>query len=560
MSLGLMSRSSTSVQTQALGRPDPTRRGLFWHSIFVVVWAALVSVVYFHYLTPGTLVSSDGCNYAAVARNCMEGRGLISGVIQPGLMTVVPTDRFGQAFVIQAPLWPYLLSQWYHVFGATSEATLALCYTLLCIATLLAWWICYLMAGNVWSAYLASAMLLTNPIFIGSVAAAYNVALQSVIVGALFLVMLLPPTGVTIVLAAAFMGLGALTRENSLFLIVGLAYCWYRHWPRRAEGSRLLARFDPRWLGALGFVGAFTVAMGLIESARKAGILGTWDAPTMRMTFLYWTKDCNLGWYFIYDYEGLKLRPLQYFMAHPGELVHKIWFQLWVLFLQQTVPALLSAKAWFVPVLLPWLLPAGRGRTLGIAFLLVLTTQTMMASLSFLHAHYYVAFLPIFYAVIAATIWAIGQRLPAANLGAKLGWSLIGAYALAPFLFNLWPIFHGVPFQTGELPITRTQKEKLTAAIRDNTPEHSVVVCSHSPLLAWTTQRTIMQYSGHPDYVISDSEMWRRIDRQVPIDFIVLTSLLEQGPHMKLLANFELWRASADDDIKIWLYRRKASE
>jgi hypothetical protein len=147
-----------------------TPRELLLHSLLVLVLSAVACVIYYRHLTPGALVSSDGCNYAAVARNFQEGRGLVSGVIQPGLMTVVPSTRDGQAFVIQAPLWPYLLSQWYGLFGATSGATLALCYLLCCLAGLLSWWVCYLMAGSKGMAYLVCAMLLTNPHYMGSIA------------------------------------------------------------------------------------------------------------------------------------------------------------------------------------------------------------------------------------------------------------------------------------------------------------------------------------------------------------------------------------------------------
>src|SRR2546428_566432 len=74
-------------------------------------------VLFFH-----GLESSDGLNYAVVARNVAEGHGLSSSVIQPGLMTIVPSTRAGQPFIIQEPLWPLVLGAWFRLVGASVMA------------------------------------------------------------------------------------------------------------------------------------------------------------------------------------------------------------------------------------------------------------------------------------------------------------------------------------------------------------------------------------------------------------------------------------------------------
>jgi len=78
------------------------------HSFLVLALMAAAYVVYARAYFVG-IRSSDGANYATVGRNHAEGRGLVSSVIQPGLIGIAPTDRHGQAFLIQAPFWPLVI-------------------------------------------------------------------------------------------------------------------------------------------------------------------------------------------------------------------------------------------------------------------------------------------------------------------------------------------------------------------------------------------------------------------------------------------------------------------
>lgn len=533
-----------------------TSRSLILHSLAVLFGAALICLVYHRYLTE-EFVSSDGSNYAAVARNWMNGRGLTSSVVQPGLMTVVPTDAQGQAFVTQAPLWPILLGEWFRVFGVGNRGVLSLCYTLACVAALLCWWLGYLSTRSLKFAYLCPVMLLANPLYMASIAAGYNVGLQSVLIGGLFLLMFFRPTVLTALLGGLLLALGIITRENSLFVFAGLAFSWFMQLRNEGEGtSRYLGllpdRHFVRWALCVSLALAPAFLMWLAESNRKAEVIGTWDSPTLRMTFLYWTTDFDLGWYFIYDYEGLRIRPSVFFREHPAELFQKVGFQLWVLFAKQTVPALLCAYAWFVPVFFPWFLGRGRAAIVGYAFLIVMLVQTVVASMSFLHVHYYLAFLPVLYPFLVASIqglapycvpWRGGRRWVTALSVACV------AYAFVPFVLNVTSAARGIKLPTGENDASDHQRQDMIRLIREGTDENSVIVCSHSPFLAWQTGRTILQYSGDPRYVISDSPMWRRIDAQLHIDYIVLSSLAGPQPPTKLLPGFTLAREVHSGDL-----------
>src|SRR2546423_6953785 len=98
-----------ALSYQSPPRPvSPRIRPLVVHSLIVVLLAAGTLCLYRGIYFDG-VKSSDGISYAMVARNLSEGRGLTSSVIQPGFINVLPTDRQGQPFILQAPLWPTLL-------------------------------------------------------------------------------------------------------------------------------------------------------------------------------------------------------------------------------------------------------------------------------------------------------------------------------------------------------------------------------------------------------------------------------------------------------------------
>ncbi|HEX6512649.1 MAG TPA: hypothetical protein VF157_10145, partial [Chloroflexota bacterium] len=544
--------SATVVKdSPAIGEPaakSKTRlssRSLLLHSAVVVVFTALLLAVY-HVMYFQGIRSSDGANYATIARNIAEGKGLISSVIQPGLMTVVPSTRDGQAFVIQAPLWPIVLGYWFKLFGVSTLALEALAGLLFTIGVVECWWLGYLLSKRVAAAYVAVALLASNPLIIGHIMAGSNVVLQGAIIGALFILMYCRLRWWTVLLSGILLGLGSVTRENTAFLGAGLALCWLLQLRKKRPGKYWLPA--PRAL-ATGAVCVVIVALLAwvpvsIEASRKAHAIGRADAPVMRLTALYETPAIDTGWYFIYDSPALQVNPVDYFREHPDQLLKKVIFQIRVAFIQQTVPALLSYTPLFIPVLLPWSLRSIRARAIGYALLLVLAIQVVVSSLSILNYIYFIAFLPVICALVAASVAAL---VAGAFAGFRKGWMwplriVLAAYGLLPIVVNAYHMGRGEPVLTGDYQtfLTPDQEARLTNFIRSNTTSGSTIVMAFSPLMAWDTERTIIQYTSAPRYRPGPGEMWQRIDQQVPIDHVLFTSLIFEDESAPMLPGFHL--------------------
>src|SRR5262249_10526287 len=147
-------------------------------------------------------------NYAVLARSHMEGHGLRSPVVFPGFMTLVPTDRTGQVFVMQAPLWPLLLAYVFRAVGATWLAVSVTGYVLAGLTAVGVWWIAVLASGRVGAGYLAGALLLAHPTYYAAISNGSTVPLQGVLVTGLVLLMWAPFTIGSAAAAGALAGLG----------------------------------------------------------------------------------------------------------------------------------------------------------------------------------------------------------------------------------------------------------------------------------------------------------------------------------------------------------------
>lgn len=512
--------------------------------------------------------SSDGANYATVARNVAEGRGLVSSVVQPGLMSVVPSGPNGQAFVIQAPLWPLLLSYAFRIGGATEATLLSLSGALLVAIALEVWWLTLLMTRSTAWAYLAWAFLITNPFVIGTSLAGANVMLQASILGAVFLLAWPALRWWTVLLTGIMLGLACVTRENSIFAAAAVAFMWYRQLDARHDrGERrwfLLGLRSPRPLGvlalAVGVVLLITLVPVRLEASRKAAVIGHGDAPVLRMTFLYYTSVADQGWYFLYDHPMLRVDPKAYFWEHPGELAGKVWYQLRVLFAKETVPALLSFLPWFVPIMAPWLLNGPSARWMTYGLFSVLGVQVLVGSITILNFIYFFAFLPVIVVAVVATareLWTNAQTaLRRQSILRATGLAALCAYALAPLPVNATLLVTGVKPGTGDYHLSRRAERDLARFLVEHTETDAVVSSSHAALIAWNTRRTIVMYSGHPGYTIGGSPMWLAIDQQLPIDYIMLNSLALESPNRPLLNGFRQVATLKTPDVEAWLFAR----
>ena len=540
--------------------PEPSgttisRRAALVHSTLVLLAASAV-LLFLHFRHYRELPYTDGANYAVLARSHMEGHGLRSPVIFPGFMTLVPTSREGQVFVMQAPLWPLLLAYVFRVFGASALAVSVTGYVLAALTALAVWWIAFLASCRPGVAYLAATFLLTHPTYYAAISNGSTVPLQGALVSGLVLLMWAPLRLESGIAAGLLAGLGMVARENTVFVALALAFCWL---PALAG---LAGKETRRRVGVALLAGLVCAAVPVaLESARKAKALGGAGHPVVRATMLYGTPGFNPHWYWLYDYERMGTSPVAYFRQHPRALWDKMSDQIGRVFLRNTLPSLVTASPWFVPVVLPWLLCTPASRRAGWCVLLAVALQVIAASVSFLHPSYFLVFVPPLCALVAASIGALAERLfRSRGLLLRLGLGTVLAYALTPLLLNISPMAESGGVSMGDIEFDPRATERLYAFVREHTPPDSVIAFGHIPaaLLAWHTHRTVVSYDPAPYSRPANTEMWRRLDHQLPLDFIVLSSFTDVDTS-DMLEGFDLVATDQTRYLRAWLFARKGA-
>jgi hypothetical protein len=112
----------------------------------------------------------------------------------------------------------------------------------------------------------------------------------------------------------------------------------------------------------------------------------------------------------------------------------------------------------------------------------------------------------------------------------------------------------------GDLQFDPRATERLYAFVREHTPPDSVIAFGHIPaaLLAWHTHRTVVSYDPAPYSRPANTEMWRRLDHQLPLDFIVLSSFTDVDTS-DVLEGFELLATDETRYLRAWLFGRKGA-
>jgi hypothetical protein len=315
---------------------------------------------------------------------------------------------------------------------------------------------------------------------------------------------------------------------------------------------------------ALPLAAVVVIAFGIsfIEAWRKASLIGRWDLPAFRMTFLYGTSIYGLHWHYQFEPEVFAVSPLNYFLRHPKELLSKMYYMLNVGFVRETLPQLLSPAGLFLPLAFPWFIKETRGRRVALGLFAALACQIVFAAMSYLHFTYFFTYLPALCPVIAATALAFYRRsfaAPRIGFAALLYGGLL-FYCIAPIAYNVFIAASGKADLGGDLTaISASQASKMVDFVERNTPKDAVVAtCTYNSVyVSWYTRRVILQYCAAPACRISDSDMWRRIDRRLPVDYILLSSISAENPSMKVLPGFELVHTLNEPDIQAWLFARR---
>lgn len=166
-----------------------------------------------------------------------------------------------------------MLGEWYKIFGASAGAMQILNGLLCILCAVECWWIAYLMTRNVRIAYLSMLLLASNPWIIGIAMLGGNVAVQSSIIGSIFLLLFVRPNTWVVGGMGIMVGLGTLARENSIFCLAAIAFCWLLHYKETAQATRSVDLwFDKplllRWAFSVAVVFGMAAGFSYLESAQ----------------------------------------------------------------------------------------------------------------------------------------------------------------------------------------------------------------------------------------------------------------------------------------------------
>ena len=220
----------------------------------------------------------------------------------------------------------------------------------------------------------------------------------------------------------------------------------------------------------------------------------------------------------------------------------------------------------FIPLVFPWFFREAKGRVVAFGLLLTLACQLILGSMSYLHFTYFFAYLPALCPVIGATAFECFRR---SNITRKISFAgvllvTLGVYGLAPAGYNMFLLASGRQALGGDLTsISSIQQAKMIEFVENHTPKTAVIAASTYDCcyLQWPTRRTFICFLSTPEFQIADSEMWRNIDRRIPIDYILLSSASAPNvdPTRPLLPGFVLVNFIDEPDLQAWLFRRSTN-
>src|SRR5262245_42341358 len=207
--------------------------------------------------------------------------------------------------------------------------------------------------------------------------------------------------------------------------------------------------------------------------------------------------------------------PLPYLAAHPGDVFTKFVGFL-PLMLRDAIGQGGVRNALFALVYLGWFGRERTSRAVWITAIAIMTTLVVLVTLSLPNVRYLFPLLPI---------WIVFGVVAAGRLLAQLSWSpRIKALALGVFVLlgpglgtlqlwsKSWP--HGVSDRGG---FSEPEWRELGGGIVHGVPARAVVATDVGPQLAWYTERATVLIPNTPEDLAT-------VDRQVPIDAIVLTN------------------------------------
>jgi len=191
--------------------------------VYCALWTGGALLVYLVYCATTfngiRFYENDAMYYADVARNIADGRGFVAHAIYSEILALV--NQTPSPVIARGVLWPWLLSFWFRLFGASDFTTVAFTGILFVVSVPLFWRISLNLFGNAIATVAAVLFMLDNTV-LHYATSGLSESLYVLLFLAVVWCLVQSPSRRTFLGAGLLLGLCELTREITLIYLLPL--------------------------------------------------------------------------------------------------------------------------------------------------------------------------------------------------------------------------------------------------------------------------------------------------------------------------------------------------
>lgn len=475
--------------------------------LFIVLLAGIVWFG-FYFTHTKEIAGSDDREYASIARNIVNGRGIVRNFIYPvdiNFFDKLPIPEF-----VHPPAYPLMLAGLFKLFGISDFAALLPSYLSYFILVVLLFYFVkrYL---DTKTAVTATLILIFNREILDASLVSLSEAVYTLAFFLFFVLLVNAKSSRSVFIAGILLGVSHLVRENIYpFLIPLLVYLYF--YPDLT-----------RWKKITYFIMGFLIP--LIPNFLRSFIdMGSPFFSYGKFTLMAYTV--KYPWLNIYRgisnpslLEFLTSDPSQFFLKYASNVVNAL-----EQFVSVSNPYVL---VFFILGMFHWRISSG-WRRIKLLFLFLLVSQVFFVALFTFTPRYFIPFLPMMIGFASESLVRVSEDL---ILDAKLHWRkrVIYLYVLLFLIFFTTPTVYrifqpmkpeGLGFKTPQFGFLIPEREakRLNDFLRGELKENQVVWTDLPEILEWEGDRLCGWLPTRIEYLYE-------IHKKVPVDAILLTNL-----------------------------------
>lgn len=459
---------------------------------FLLILGFFSWYVYFHTHFVG-LEAPDAKEYAALARNVLEGKGLVASIELPYRLMFDANVPFQELRI--APLHPLVISSLFSIFGI-SDFTAMLSSSLFFFLTIP---LIYFLAREMFSksiAVIATSIFILHPTILRYSISGLTEPLFTFLLTLGFYILIKYDSIKSFFLLGIILGLAALTREVAIYYLPGfLAYIFF-YKDRRAKNSIVLL-----------------IAFACLMAAywiRNYNIFGN---PFFDIKYMLLAAFSPIFPGYTLEKSLVGTSPWQYLLAYPSAFFHK--FLVGLDYYYHT-PYIREFNIYILGFFMVSLLrqhPTKKIEGLKLLLILLIAIQIFISSLTVKFYRYLVPFFPLIF--IFATefiLFLFSNNWIKSRIYRYVAIFILSVTFIYPFTYS---IYDGL-IRPGES--LRSKYSYIIDIAQNYTKEDSLILSDVPHIVGWYGKRTSI-------WLPYTLEMMHKIDREIlSIDAILLTN------------------------------------